>query len=159
MGKKTTEHQIHIEAPPQACFDALIDYKNMPKWQSTIKSAKVIEHHENGVGKVVDWEVDAKIKKVRYVLDYTYEEPHKITWDYVEGDVKNVDGHYHLEEQSDGTTMVSLSLIIDPGMWVPGKIVNMLNDQVMGKALEDLKKRVESLVSKKGKRPRKKSKV
>lgn len=149
MGKKTTEHQIHIEAPPKACFEALTDYKNMPDWQSAVTSAEVIKEYKDGKGKVVDWEVDAKVKKIRYMLEYKYEEHNKITWEYLEGDVKNVDGHYHLEEKPDGTTLVSLKLIIDPGMWVPGKIANMLNDQVMGNALKDLKKRVESVVASK----------
>ncbi len=147
MGSKTAEHEIHIEAPPKACFEALIDYENMPDWQSAINSAKVLKKHKDGTGKVVDWEVDAKVRKIRYVLEYEYVEHSKITWEYIEGDVKNVDGHYHLEEQSDGTTLVKLSLIIDAGMWVPGKIANMLNDQVMGNALKDLKKRVESVVA------------
>ncbi len=149
MGTKTAEHEIHIEAPPKACFEALTDYENMPDWQSAINSAKVVKKNKDGTGKVVDWEVDAKVKKIRYVLEYEYEEHNKITWEYLEGDVKNVDGHYHLEEQSDGTTLVKLSLIIDAGMWVPGKIANMLNDQVMGNALKDLKKRVESVVASK----------
>ena len=78
-----------------------------------------------------------------YTLDYSYEEPHLITWDYVEGDVREIEGEFALEDHGDGTTMATYTLTIDPGVWMPGPLAKMLNDQVMRRSVEDLKTRVE----------------
>lgn len=145
MGKKTSKQQIHIDASPQECFDAITDYDTITEWQTAASSAEVLERHEDGRGKVVEWEADLKIRKINYVLDYSYEEPGLVTWEYLEGDAKEIEGHYVFEEQPDGTTLATLTLHIDPGMWVPGKIANMLNDQMLTRSLKELKDRVESV--------------
>ena len=79
-----------------------------------------------------------------YTLDYSYEEPHLITWDYVEGDVREIGGEYVLEDLGDGTTLATYTLRIDPGVWLPGPLAKVLNDQVMRRSVEDLKARVEN---------------
>ena len=132
-----------IEGPPQACFEALTDYDSMPEWQSTVRSVEVVSRDEKGRGKEVAWEIDAKIRTLAYRLEYEYEEPHRIGYRYVEGDVNDLDGEYIFEDQGDGTTLATFMLRLDPGMWIPGKVVSVLNDQVMARSLEDLKGRVE----------------
>jgi uncharacterized membrane protein len=77
-------------------------------------------------------------------LRYSYEPPTSITWDYVEGDVKSVDGEFTFEDQGDGTTEATYSLAIDPGVWLPGPVKKVLTDQVMKRSVEDLKRRVEA---------------
>jgi hypothetical protein len=144
MGKKRSEQQIVIEAEPHACFDALVDYDTFPQWQDPVKHAEVLNRYDDGRGRDVEFEIDAKVKTVRYVLRYSYEEPHRITWEYVEGDVKEVDGEYVLEDRGDGTTLATYSLHIDPGVWVPGPLQKVLNEQVMRRSMEDLKRRVET---------------
>jgi uncharacterized membrane protein len=144
MGRKHVEQQIEIGAPPQACFDALTDYETFPDWQDAVKSAEVMSRDEQGRGREVEIEVDAKVKTIHYRLAYEYEEPHRIGWDYVEGDVKDIDGEYIFEDRGDGTTLATYSLAIDPGVWVPGPLQRMLSDQVMRGHMEDLKRRVES---------------
>ena len=49
-----------------------------------------------------------------------------------------------LEDRGDGTTLATYSLAVDPGMWVPGPVLKVLNNQVMRGAVEDLKQRVEA---------------
>jgi hypothetical protein len=83
------------------------------------------------------------VKTIRYTLRYSYEPPARITWDYVSGDVKDVDGEMTLEDQGDGTTLATYSLALDPGVWLPGPLQKVLNDQVMKGSVEDLKRRVE----------------
>ena len=132
-----------VAAPPQACFDALLDYERMPDWQSAVKSCEVIERDSRGRGLEVEWEIDARLRAVSYRLAYSYEEPHWIGCRFVEGDVKNVEGEYTLEDRGDGTTLATLMLDIDPGTWVPGKLRKLLSDQVMKGSLQDLKRHVE----------------
>jgi uncharacterized membrane protein len=144
MGKRAAEQQVVIQAAPKDCYDALLDYESMPAWQSTVKTCEVVSRDEKGRGKEVAWEIDAKLRAVSYTLEYQYEEPHRIACRFVEGDVKDLDGEYIFEDRGDDTTLATFSLRIDPGMWIPGKVAGMLNDQVMKRSLEDLKSHVEA---------------
>ena len=143
MGNKRAERQIAITGSPSQCFDAITDYETFPEWQRAVKQVDVLSRDRDGRGKEVAFEIDAKVKTVRYTLDYRYEAPHHVTWVYVEGDPKDVDGELVLEDQGDGSTLATYSINIDPGVWLPGKVVSLLNEQVMHGALEDLKRRVE----------------
>ena len=140
---KRAEQQIVVEGSPQECFDALLDYESFPEWQRAVKSVEVVTRDRAGRGEEVAFEIDAKVKTVRYRLRYSYEPPHRITWDYLGGDVKDVDGELVLEDQGDGTTLATYSLALDPGVWMPGPLQKVLNDQVMKGSVEDLKRRVE----------------
>ena len=144
MGARAEEQQVVVEASPQACFAALTDYESMPEWQSTVRSCEVLARDGRGMAREVAWEIDAKVRSVSYRLAYEYEEPHRIVCRYMDGDVRDVAGEYVLEDRGDGTTLVTLSLVIDPGGWVPGKVRSVLSDQVMKRSLEDLKRRAES---------------
>jgi len=143
MAVKRAEHHVVIEATPRECFDALTDYESFPDWQAAVKDVEVLSRDGDGRGHDVEFHVDAKVKTVRYVLRYSYEEPHSITWDYIEGDPKDVDGEYVLEERDDGFTLATYSLAIDPGVWMPGRLQKVLGEQVMKGSMEDLKRRVE----------------
>ena len=144
MGRKRAERQIVIAGTPRECFDAIVDYETFPDWQRSVKAVDVRSRDDDGRGKKVAFEIDAKVKTVRYTLDYSYEPPHLVSWRYVEGEPKDVDGELVLEDNGDGSTLATYSLSIDPGVWLPGKVVSMLNEQVMHGALEDLKRRVEA---------------
>jgi uncharacterized protein YndB with AHSA1/START domain len=141
---KHAEQQIVVEGTPQDCFDALVDYDSFPEWQGAVKSVTVETRDAEGRGEQVSFEIDAKVRTMRYTLRYSYEPPHRITWDYVEGDVKDVDGEFVLEDRGDGTTLATYSLALDPGVWLPGPVRKVLTDQVMKGSVEDLKRRVES---------------
>jgi uncharacterized membrane protein len=143
VGTRRAERQIVIEAPPRQCFDALLDYDSFPEWQRAVKDTEVITRDSEGRGKQVAFEIDAKVRSIRYTLDYSYEEPHLVSWRYVDGDVRDVDGELVLEDQGDGTTLATYALRLDPGVWLPGRLATMLSEQVMQGAMEDLKRRVE----------------
>ena len=144
MGAKRAERQIVVDAVPQECFDALVDFGSYPEWQSAVKACEVQSHDDDGRGRRVAFDIDAKVKTVTYTLDYSYEEPHLLTWEFVEGDVKDVDGEFTLEDQGDGSTLATYSLRLDAGVWLPGPVASMLTDTVMQRSVEDLKARVEA---------------
>jgi uncharacterized membrane protein len=140
---KKAEQQIVVEGTPQECFDALVDYESFPSWQRAVKSVSVETRDSAGRGEEVSFEIDAKVRTIRYTLRYSYEPPGRISWDYVSGDVKDVDGEMVFEDRGDGTTLATYSLALDPGVWLPGPLQKVLNDQVMKGSVEDLKRRVE----------------
>ncbi|MFL5827864.1 MAG: SRPBCC family protein [Thermoleophilaceae bacterium] len=142
MGAKKAEQTMRIAAAPADCFVALTGYEDFPEWQRAVKACEVLTRYDDGRGHHVAFEIDAKVRTVSYTLAYSYEEPHRITWDLVEGDVKDVDGELLLEGDGD-TTLATYRVALDPGMWVPGPVKRMVEDQVMRGSLEDLKRRVE----------------
>jgi uncharacterized membrane protein len=144
VGKKHAEHQVVIGGSPQECFDALTDYETFPDWQKSIKTIDVVSRDKKGRGAEVAFTLDALVKQISYRLHYRYEEPHRITWDYLGGDVKSVDGEYVFEDRGDGTTLATYQLALDPGVWVPAPVAKTLREQVMKRSMEELKRRVES---------------
>ena len=146
MGRKRAERQIVIDASPKRCFEALVDYETFPEWQRAVRACEVLTRDRDGRGKEVVFEVDAKVRAVSYTLDYSYEEPHLISWRYVEGDVRDVDGEFVFEDLGDGKTLATYALRLDPGLPLPGRLINLLSEQVMQGSMEDLKHRVEGRV-------------
>lgn len=140
--KKATQEAL-VGASPQECFDAIADFDSYPEWQDAVKDCEVLSRYPDGRAERVSFEIDAKVKTVTYTLDYSYDEPHTVSWDFVEGDPKHVEGEFVFEDQGDGTTLATYSLRLDPGVWLPGPIAKVLKDQVMKRAVEDLKRYLE----------------
>ncbi|MBV8957056.1 MAG: SRPBCC family protein [Solirubrobacterales bacterium] len=136
------QRQIVITAAPADCFGVLTDYARMPEWQSRVCECRVLEADDAGRGSLVQYAIDAKLRVVRYQLRHLYHEPNWIGSEYVKGDFKDFAGDYRFRPQAD-RTHVNFSLRIDPGFKVPGAIARMLGQAVMGKSLQDLKRRVE----------------
>jgi hypothetical protein len=143
MGSGRAERRIEIAGTPGECFDAIVDYDSFPDWQRAVKAVRVLSRDRAGRGRRVAFVIDAKLRSVRYTLDYRYAEPREVRWSYVEGDPKDVEGELLLDDDGRGGTLATYSLRIDFGVWLPGPVVRVLNEQVMQGALEDLKRRVE----------------
>jgi ribosome-associated toxin RatA of RatAB toxin-antitoxin module len=134
---------IEIDAPPQACFDALTDIERLPEWQSAVCDAEVLERDEDGRARVVEYVVDARFKKVRYRLRQSYDPPRVVASEYLGGDFRDFAGEWRFVELPEARTRVELDLRIDPGRFVPGPLRSAISDAVMRRALRDLKAHVE----------------
>lgn len=138
--------EIEIEARPEDCFGVLTDYEQLPKWQSRVSECRVISRDDDGRGSEVEYAIDVKLRTVRYRLRHSYDEPGWVGSEYLGGDFRDFAGDYRFAER-DGRTKVTFHLRIDPGLRVPGRVAKMLNEAVMGRALEDLKREVEEVSS------------
>jgi ribosome-associated toxin RatA of RatAB toxin-antitoxin module len=128
-----------IDAPPQACFDALTEYERLPEWQGAVKSIEVLERDDQGRGSVVEYEIDAKFKTVRYRLRQVYDEPRRVGSEYLGGDFRDFAGEWRFLPIDGGRrTRAELDLRIDPGRFVPGPLRRAISDAVMRRALSDL---------------------
>jgi ribosome-associated toxin RatA of RatAB toxin-antitoxin module len=136
-------HTAEIGATPQACFDALTDYERLPEWQGAVRSVRVLERDARGRGTVVAYEVDARVKRVRYRLRQLYDEPRRIGSEYLGGDFRVFEGEWRFEPLADGRTRAELDLRIDPGRLVPGPVRALIADAVMRRALSDLQRHLE----------------
>ena len=143
MGAYGECHSAEIAAPPERCFALLTDYERLPAWQGAVRSIEVLERDEQGRGAVVEYEIDAKIKTVRYRLRQIYDEPSRLASEYLGGDFRDFSGEWRFEPAGDGLTHVELDLTIDPGRFVPGPLRGAISDAVMKRALRDLKQEAE----------------
>ena len=66
-----------------------------------------------------------------YTLHYHYERPHRLWWDFVEGDgVAYIDGEYLFEPLDGGErTRATYRLGVDAGVPVPGFVARKLNEE------------------------------
>jgi ribosome-associated toxin RatA of RatAB toxin-antitoxin module len=136
-----------IAASPQRCFDALTDYERLPEWQGAVRAARVLERDAQGRGAVVEYEVDARVKTVRYRLRQVYDEPRRLASEYLGGDFRDFSGEWRFEPAGEGRTRAELDLTIDPGRLVPGMLRGLIADAVMRRALSDLEARFEQRAS------------
>jgi hypothetical protein len=141
------EQSIEIAASPQECFDAVVDYESVARWQSAANEVIVHDRYPDGLGRTVEWVVDLKLRVVRYTLEYRYEPGHRAWWEFVDGDVaKDIEGEY-LIEPADGGSIVTYRLGIDPGVPLPGLIVRRVGNELMRRSVRDLKAEVERRAS------------
>jgi ribosome-associated toxin RatA of RatAB toxin-antitoxin module len=140
---RRVSHSETIAASPQACFDALLEFETYSDWQSGVRSCRVLERDAAGRGSLIETSIDAKLRTVRYVLRYNYDEPRRIWWDYVEGDVKSIEGAYTLDVL-DGGTRATYEVGVDVGFFVPGPIRKLLGETMLRRSVRELKERVEA---------------
>jgi ribosome-associated toxin RatA of RatAB toxin-antitoxin module len=137
-------HSTEIDAPPQACFDALVDVETLPAWQGAVREVRVLERDAAGRGSVVEYVVDARVKSVRYRLRQVYDVPRTVACEYLGGDFRDFSGEWRFEAIAGSRTRVELDLAIDPGRFVPRPVRGAIADAVMRRSLRDLKRHVEA---------------
>lgn len=144
MGMNWAEHTVEIDAPIETCFDAIVDYESFPAWQGAVVSTEVIDRQRDGLGKRVRLFIDAKVRKVDYTLDYTYDRPTRIEWDFVEGNgINDADGHYLFEALGDERTRATYKLGLEVGIPLPGPVARRAHKQTLKGSVEDLKREAE----------------
>jgi uncharacterized membrane protein len=144
----TGDRTVEIDAPIQRCFDIAADIEKAPEWQGSLKDVDVIERDANRRAALVETKSDAKVKTVRSVLRFSYEEPTAIRWEQEEGDTKALRGWWTLQDLGDGRTRATYGLDVDPGrmlgMLLRGPAEGAVRDFLLGGAADGLKRRAEA---------------
>ena len=65
---ESVKDSIDVEASAQAVFEVATDFEAYPDWNANINKVEVKETDGEGRGTKVFYEVDAKVKVVRYTL-------------------------------------------------------------------------------------------
>ena len=136
------EHTEVLDAEPTRCFDAVSAFDTYPEWMPAFTSVRVLERDEQGRGVLVEFRIDAKLREVRYVLRHRFDVPERISWDYVEGDAKDVDGEWRFEDAGDNRTRCTYRVSFDVGGFVPGSVKRALAEQAVRSSLHALARRV-----------------
>jgi uncharacterized membrane protein len=137
--------QIHVDAPPERCFARASAFDEYPEWAKDVKQVTVLLRDADGRGTRVEYHAAALGRRVRYVLDYDFADaPHAFSWALVEGEMlRAVDGRYVFDAAADGT-LVDYTLRVDLAIPLPGLIKRKASGMIVGTALRDLKRVVES---------------
>jgi uncharacterized membrane protein len=137
-------HTDNVKAPADKIIDALTDFESFPEWQSAVMECEVLDRDADGRGSRIRMKVDAKIRKVEYIVRYTYDLPNGFSWEQESGDLKENTGVYRFAPKDDGSTDVTVDIVAEVGFFVPGPMKNLIRDQSLKNSIRELKKRVES---------------
>lgn len=143
MAETRQSFATEIEAPPEACYAAIVDFPSYPSWSSVITSAEVVDRHPGGLARRVAFELDMTIRTVRYTLEYAHEPPRRMTWKLVEGDVAGVEGAYTFEPAGAGRTRTTCEQAVSLGFWIPGPIRRIAEQKALRDSVLEFKEWVE----------------
>ncbi len=141
---KVQSKTVGVDAPPRKVMEVLLDFESYPEWMSNVLETEVIKRDSRKRAKQVRYRVNAVIREVEYVLEYTYKKD-SIVIGYVSGDLRDVQAQYLLEDDGEGGTLLTYTFGADVGLPLAGFMAKRLNRSVMDAALKDVKARAEAL--------------
>lgn len=147
MANLTGSSSADIDAPLEQVWSLVADVERAPEWQGGLKALSVRERDGEGRALLCDSETDAKVRTVKSVVRFQYEEPTRLTWRQEKGELKSVDGSWVLEELGPGRTRATYSIEVDLGrmlgMVIRGPLVDLLRQMLAGARAGELKRYVE----------------
>ena len=144
----TSTQSIVINASPDQVAAVICDFTRYPEWVSATKSVEVLEEYEDGYASQVRFDLDAGLVSDEYTLAYEYaEDISRIEWHLVEPSrmQKAQDGSYDLVDNGDGSVTVTYTLSVDLAIAMLGMFKRKAEKVIMDTALNELKRRVETL--------------
>jgi hypothetical protein len=145
---ETSTQSVVIAAPPDAVTAVIADFPRYPEWVSAVKRADVVEEYEDGYASQVEFEIDAGVVADEYTLQYEYaEDLSRIEWHLMAPSKMQQSqvGSYDITDNGDGTSTVTYTLAVELGIGMLGMFKRKAERVIMETALNELKKRVESL--------------
>ncbi len=136
MGRLGGEASIEIEVGIEELWAIVEDVETAPDWQDGLEEMNVLDR--DGDGRVLRAESvsDAKVKTVRSIVRFSYDEPHVVSWEQEKGDLNSVVGSWELSEVGDGVTRATYRLEGDPGrvlgMMIRGPVEDRLREILVG---------------------------
>jgi uncharacterized membrane protein len=142
------ERTVEIDAPIERCFEIAADIESAPEWQGSLLDVEILERGADKRGTLVETKSNAKVKDVRALLRFSYDEPTRIEWVQEKGETKSLKGWWSFEDLGGGRTRATYALVVDPGrmlgMLLRGPMQNVVRDFLLGGAAEGLKEYAES---------------
>jgi uncharacterized membrane protein len=142
------DRSVEIDAPIARCFEIAADIEGAPEWQGSLQDVEVLERDAEKRATLVETKSDAKVKSVRALLRFSYDEPSRIEWVQEKGDTKSLRGWWDFEDLGGDRTRATYALEADPGrmlgMLLRGPAEGAVRDFLLGGAAEGLKKQAES---------------
>lgn len=150
------EFTTEVAASQSDCFEAVMDFEAYPRWSSAIQEATVLQVDGAGFGRIVEFYIDMRFKRVRYVLEYSYKKPGELTWRSVDGDVEAIEGAYCFRKLGPQLTEVTCRQSIRLGFWVPGPLRKLAERTALRQSVLEFKDEVERVAAERAARPARK---
>ena len=151
MGQLGGEASLEIEVDIAELWEIVEDVESAPSWQDGLNEMNVLDRDDQGRVARAESVSDAKVKTVKSIVAFTYEEPHRLHWRQEKGDLKSVEGSWELEDLGEGVTRVTYWLEGDPGrvlgMMVRGPVEDRLREILVGGRPGELAARAGATVS------------
>jgi ribosome-associated toxin RatA of RatAB toxin-antitoxin module len=140
------EGSAEVFATPAEVMEVVADFDAYPDWVGNLEEVDVLARDRRGRGTRVAFRLRTPVGDQAYTLAYRYQPRDAgISWTYVEGTLEDLAGAYVLEPTGDGTTRVTYRLEVELGVPLPGLVKRQAARQIGRSALNDLKRRVESM--------------
>jgi uncharacterized membrane protein len=104
-----------VDAPIDGVWQVIEDVPRWPEWTSSFETIDVVERNEDGRAIVCDAVSDAKTRKVRARVRFTYEAPNRVSWKMIEGDLESMEGSWELQDLGGSRTNATYAVAIDLG--------------------------------------------
>jgi ribosome-associated toxin RatA of RatAB toxin-antitoxin module len=140
------EGTTEVHATPSEVMAVVADFEAYPEWVANLEEAQVLARDRRGRGTRVAFRLRTPLGDQAYTLAYRYRPRDAgVSWTYVEGTLEDLAGSYTLEPTGDGTTRVTYRLQVSLDLPLPGLVRRQAARQIVRSALDDLKRRVESM--------------
>ncbi|MEE1801535.1 SRPBCC family protein [Streptomyces sp. NPDC101062] len=140
-----TSSSITIEAAPADVMGVIADFARYPDWTGEVKQAEVLATDDRGRAQQVRLVLDAGAIKDDHTLAYTWTGDNEVSWTLVKSQMlRALDGSYLLRSVAGGHTEVTYRLTVDVKIPMLGMIKRKAEKVIIDRALDGLKKRVES---------------
>lgn len=136
-----TVQTLEIDAAAEKLYDVAADVAAYPEWATGVKEVEVLDTFPDGKVQRARFVLEGFIKEIEYVLRYTHDRPHLMSWVAEESkDLKMLEGSYQFTPK-DGATEVVYALRVEPGFTIPGFLRRQAEKQIVTTALRGLRKR------------------
>ena len=149
VSRHTPSQSVRIEAHPKRCYEMISNYKRYPEWTKGVEKAEVTEFYGDGRGRRVKFVHNFFLRKVTYILDYSYDDDNLIlSWVSAGGDkdILKITGSYTFEELGGNATLATYKLDISVSFFATERLVQYITSILMRKEVQNFKKFVEKNV-------------
>lgn len=137
--QRTEVFDVEIEK----VFKVLTDFESYPSFMDGVSKVEVTKRNGNNVEAQYSLNI---IKKFSYTMNHVVEEPNKISWSFISGDLfKKSDGSWTLKDLGNGQTEVTYEVDIDFKVMVPGMVSKKLVSSNLPSMLKAVQKKAQEL--------------
>ncbi len=142
------EHSIEVDVTPEQFWEVISDYPRLPEFIPEIDAIEV-ERWDGHVA-VVHYTTQM-VKRIHYTLELTHHSKRDVRFRMVKSDmIKDIQGYWRLEDLPGGRTRATYHIELSVGRWVPGRLLDKVQQRSLPKMLKRFKDRAEASVAGRG---------
>jgi ribosome-associated toxin RatA of RatAB toxin-antitoxin module len=146
----SSTRSIVIDAGAAQVAEVICDFARYPEWTGALREVEVLEEYEDGHASRVRFVLDAGPLRDEYTLAYTYAaDLSRIEWRLAAPSTvqRAQTGSYDIADNGDGTCTVTYTLEVELALPMLGMLRRKAEKMIMDTALNELKRRVESVAA------------